>query len=155
MTTSVPPNSSMIRGLDALLEATRKQAKVLRTSPYPGPIRRQGDEQQAGWGGQPQPGESIQRGEETGEIPPPPQHTLDDLDLFIGRVSQIKEWLLQDPELLRLVDTHMSQHMRAAEKRMLIQNFWLSALNLLAGAVLGWLFSALASPRALWDLIFH
>jgi len=133
MKRSMPPISPMIASIDKLIELTREQAKARCAAQHPGERRRQHEEEEA----------------------PSFSHTLDDLDLFIGRLRQVKEWLIQDPQLLRLVDTHMNQHVLAMEKRQSIQNIWLSVITTLTGVILGWLASALASPITLWHLLFH
>ena len=133
MTDPIPPASPMIESLDKLIERTREQAQTIRAAQLPGRRRQEPDED-----------ETLL-----------PSHTLDDLELFIGRLRQIKEWLMQDPEMLRLIDTHLSQHIQGMEKRQTIQNIWLTVITTLVGAILGWLTSALASPITLWHLLFH
>jgi hypothetical protein len=133
MTDPIPPISPMIASLEKLIELTREQATTLREAHHLGRRRQEDDEEEAS----------------------SPSHTLDDLELFIGRLRQIKEWLIQDPEMLRLVDTHLSQHVQGMEKRQTTQNIWLAVITTIAGAILGWLISALASPMTLWHLLFH
>ncbi len=133
MTNPIPPVSPMIEGLEKLIELMREQAQTRRTAQLPGQRRQEPDE----------------------EEPSSPSPTLEDLELFIGRLRQIKEWLIQDPEMLRLVDTHLSQHVQGMEKRQTIQNIWFAVITTLAGAIVGWLTSALASPITLWHWLFH
>jgi hypothetical protein len=130
--TLVKSSSPILMGLDRLLEELQQQAQALRKVQVPGKRRREREEEEAR-----------------------PTPTLDDLDLFIGRLRQIKEWLQRDRRLREVVDTYMSQQMQAIEKRQTVQNVWLAVITTLAGAVLGWLSSALASPVTLWHLLFH
>jgi hypothetical protein len=117
----------MIASIDKLIELTREQAKTMQATQHSGG-RGQGDER---------------------EEAPSLSHTPDDLDIFIGRLRQIKEGLGQDPQLRRLVDAQVSQHVRCMEKHQSSQNIWLSVITTLVGAILGRLTSTLASPMTL------
>jgi hypothetical protein len=74
--------SPMITQLDLLIEITQEQAKAMHTTVLPGQRRRKESDALS-----------------------PSSPTFDDLDLFLGRVSQIKAWLLHNPQLLQVVDT--------------------------------------------------
>jgi hypothetical protein len=87
--------------------------------------------------------------------PPSPKHTLEEIDLFIVRLRQIKEWFAQDEHLLSLVDRHLHQYVQAMEKRQHKYDLVLAIVTMIAGSILGWLLSALASPLALWHLLVH
>lgn len=129
---SLPTGTSpMLNGLDRLIEEIQQEAQALRVAQFP--VRQRRDQEE--------------------ETEPP--HTLDDLDLFVARLCQVKEWLQQDPHLLQTVDIHMNQHIKAMERRQRVQDVWQSIITTLVGALLGWLSSALASPITLWHLLFH
>jgi hypothetical protein len=87
--------------------------------------------------------------------PSSPKPTLEDIDLFIVRLQQIKEWLAKDEHLLSLVDRHLHQHIHTMEQRQHTNNLVLSITTMIAGSILGWLLSALASPLTLWHLLVH
>jgi hypothetical protein len=83
----------------------------------------------------------------------------DDLELFLARLQQIKDLLLADPRLAPIVDDHLGERLRtiaaeqeatrhAAEKRQQRGSLSLAVITTVAGALLGWLLSALASPSA-------
>jgi hypothetical protein len=75
--------------------------------------------------------------------------SLEDLTVFLSRLKQMKEWLQEDERLLPIVDDHISQHVRAAEKRTNALNLQLAAITTLVGALLGWLLSSVQGPAAL------
>jgi hypothetical protein len=131
MTKSMPPLSPMIAGIDQLIETTRERTKIMRTEQLLAGKRRHSPDE------------------------PPSSHTLEELELFVGRLRQIKEWLVEDTRLLHIVDAHVGQHVHAMEKRQSLQSIWSSVITTLVGAILGWLTSTLASPITLWHLLFH
>ncbi|GAA3826853.1 hypothetical protein ACFS5L_16625 [Streptomyces phyllanthi] len=96
------------------------------------------------------------RREENGDeaSPQPPQNTLPELQLFQARLEQIRIWITDDPELLRIVDDHLGRHVRQVEARRVRRERWAMALTTVSGAVLGWLVSALAAPDVLWRALF-
>jgi hypothetical protein len=91
-----------------------------------------------------------------GDIPPSDVLTLDDLELFLVRMQQIRDLLQADPRLVPVVDEHLGQQLRMIaaetehkqtirEKRSWQANVWLAIVTMIIGTVLGWLI-ALAFP---------
>jgi hypothetical protein len=123
----------MLAGIDHLIENLQQQSQILRATQLP----------------------HVRQEQEGTEDISKPVHTLDEVHLFIGRLSQIQKWLMEDPHLLQIVDRHLSQHVKAMEKHQRTHELWFAIATTLAGAILGWLVSALASPVALWHLLFR
>jgi hypothetical protein len=94
-------------------------------------------------------------GTEEDESDPSRARDLERIDLFLARLQQIKEWLEHDSHLLNIVDYHISQHLRAIEKRQRRAEIWLAVITTISGALLGWLISVLASPITIWHLFVH
>lgn len=75
--------------------------------------------------------------------------SLDELTLFVSRLRQIRDWLQQDSRLLPVVDEFIGQQVAASEKRNTRRNLTIAGATTVAGALLGWLFSSLATPSNL------
>lgn len=73
---------------------------------------------------------------------------IEQLDLFIRRLSQIRDWLMQDPHLLAAVDAAIGKQVQSLEHRQSRQNVSLAVTTTIAGAVLGWLISLLGTPSS-------
>ena len=94
-------------------------------------------------------------GPRRGELEDDTTQQLEDLDLFITRLQQIKEMLQQDPQLLAPIDEHIGSQVRAMEKHQSAQNIKQAITTTVAGTLLDWLVSALVSPVVFWHLLFH
>ncbi len=84
---------------------------------------------------------------------------VDELELFLARLQQIKDLLKSDSRLAPIVDDHLGERLhaitaeqdtarRVAEKRQQRTSMSLAVVTTITGALLGWLLSALASPSA-------
>jgi len=69
-------------------------------------------------------------------------HQIENMELLIARLRQIKDLLKQDSRLLPLVDGYIGQQVHAMEQRQARFNVALAVLTTLIGVVLGWLLSA-------------
>jgi hypothetical protein len=125
--------SLMLAGIDCLIELIQEQAKGLQGQ-LPAGLP-----------------SGEQRGTEAPAIPRP----LDDLDLFVARLKQLKEWLQQDPRLLPVVDDYIGGQVYKMEQRQSRRNWWLAVTTTVAGAVLGWAISLLGTPATLVHLLGH
>ncbi|MGP4046189.1 hypothetical protein [Streptomyces sp. 2A115] len=124
------PSQSALLVLEALTDAAKEREDHFRQSPQ----RRQ------------EPGQGMP--------PEPDGHTLAELQLFQARLEHIRTWVAADPELLRIVDAHLGQHVRQAEAHRVRRERQAMTLTTAAGAVLGWLASALTAPDTLWRSLF-
>lgn len=125
-------NSPFLIGIDCLITLKQKEAKLLR--------------------GRLPAGLAV-RG---AELPTSEQaRQLEELENSLAHLHQIKQWLLEDPKLLPLVDSSISKQVQAMERRQQRQAISLAVITTVAGALLGWLTSALASPISLWHLLVH
>lgn len=124
--------SLLIAGIDRLIELTQEEAKGLEGQ-LPSGLR------------------SGVRGAAALGIPRP----LDDLDLFVARLKQVKEWLQQDPRLLPVVDDYIGGQVRQMEQRQSRQNWLLAVGTTLVGAILGWAISPVGTPVTLLHLLGH
>lgn len=134
--TSRPPlttPSPMIAGIDRAIALLEERAKALSAQ---------------------EPEELLgrRRGVPGPEEEPRP---LEELDLLIARLQQIKEHLLQEPRLLPLIDEYIGQQVRAGEKRQAVQSRHLAIVTTVAGVALGWLAAGLATPASLWHLLLR
>lgn len=130
-TTNQAP-SLMIAGIDRLIELIQEEANTLQgqlPTVLPGGLR--------------------------GATVPAIPRSLDDLDLIVTRLKQLKEWLQQDPRLLPLVDDFIGGQVQKMEQRLNRRNWWLAVGTTVAGAVLGWLISLLGTPVTLLHLVTH
>jgi hypothetical protein len=125
--------SPMISGIDRTIKLLDEQAKMLRVQIPEGVITHS---------------RSQSNGDDIAS-------QLEELDLFIARLQQVKQVLQQDPRLLPLIDEYIGQQVKAMEKRQSAYNIRLTIIATLAGAILGWLVSALASPIVLWHMFIH
>ena len=80
--------------------------------------------------------------------------SLDELTLFVSRLRQIRDWLQQDSRLLPVVDEFIGQQVAASEKRNTRRNLTIAGVTTVAGALLGWLLSSLATPSHLLSQFF-
>lgn len=80
--------------------------------------------------------------------------SLDELTLFVSRLRQIRDWLQQDSRLLPVVDEFIGQQVAASEKRNTRRNLTIAGVTTVAGALLGWLLSSLATPSHLLGQFF-
>jgi hypothetical protein len=80
---------------------------------------------------------------------------MEDLDLFIHRLKQIRDWLQQDARLLPVVDDVIGKQVRALEQQQARQNYRLALLTTMGGAILGWLISLLGTPTTILRLLGH
>lgn len=71
-------------------------------------------------------------------------HQIENMELLIARLRQIKDLLKQDSRLLPLVDGYIGQQVHAMEQRQVRFNVVLAVVTTLIGVVLGWLLSAVA-----------
>lgn len=71
---------------------------------------------------------------------------IDELEVFLQRLQQIQIWLAQDHQLLTVVDEHIGQQARLFEHHRLHNERTLAMITTLAGAILGWLLSGVATP---------
>jgi hypothetical protein len=81
--------------------------------------------------------------------------SLDELTTFVSRLRQIRDWLQQDSRLLPVVDEFIGQQVAASEKRNTRRNVTIAAITTVAGALLGWLLSSLATPSGLLSQASH
>ena len=86
---------------------------------------------------------------------PPRARPLEDLDVFVSRLRQFKEWLQQDPRLLAVVDEYIGQRVQKMEARQTRQNVRLAIITTVAGAILGWLTSLAGTPTMLMHLLIR
>lgn len=107
---------------------------------------------------------AVARSMARGEVATPVALRLDELEVFLVRLQQIRDLLATDPRLAPIVDDHLGQRMRdiaaeeaarrsAGERRSWRANLWLALATMVIGAVLGWLLSGLASPSLLNALV--
>lgn len=123
--------SVMIAGIDRLIELIQEEAKAVDSQMQQGlPI--------------------VGRGAQA-----PTPRPLDDLDLFVARLRQLKDWLQQDPRLLPLVDDYIGVQVRAMEKRQTWQNINLAVATTLIGVLLGWASSLLGTPASVLHFLFR
>lgn len=130
--TTTATNSPMLAGIDQAIELLQAQASALSIQ-IP----------------------EVMVGPRRGQPSDDATRQLEELDMFITRLQQVKELLQQDPRLLAPIDEHIGHHVRAMEKRQSAQTIHLAVITTVAGVILGWLISALASPVVLWHLLFH
>ena len=83
------------------------------------------------------------------------EESVQDLNLFLTRLTQIHDLMQQDPRLLEVVDASIGQQVQAMEKRQQHANIQMAVITTLVGAILGWLTAALASPLALLHVFVH
>ena len=82
--------------------------------------------------------------------PMPQQASLDELDLRIVRLQQLREWL-KDDNLRGMIDDVINKHVRTAERR---QAFFSAGVGV-ASLIAGWLLSAISPAATLFNLIHH
>jgi hypothetical protein len=95
------------------------------------------------------------RGPHAGTPAPDAPYSLEDLEMLLVRLQQIKTWFQQDPRLLPIVDDHISAQVRKHAGIQARQNLILAASTTVVGAVLGWLLSSLVPATALVQIIRH
>ena len=124
--------SPMLTGVDTLIVLLERQAADLasKSESAPGAVR-----------GVPAPGVLGEQ--------------MDDLDLFIRRLKQMRDWLRQDPRLLPVVDDAIGKQVRDLERRQTWQNYRLAFATTVGGALLGWLISLLGTPTTVLHLLGH
>ena len=138
-----PTMPILTTSLDAAIAAAEHEHSVLEAA-TPAPLRQ------------------TRRGQE----PDGAAWKLQELELLIVRLQQIKDILNTDPRLMPLIDDHIgahvqaqTQHLRAehaaSEQHQWRANLWLSVATTLVGALIGWFFSALSSPNALFMHFTH
>lgn len=124
--------SPMLTGVDTLIELLESEAADLASK---------GASRPAGVKGVPAP--SV------------PDEQLDDLDQFIARLKQVRDWLRQDPRLLPVVDDAIGKQVHEFERRQSQQNYRLAFITTVGGAILGWLISSFGTPATVWHLFGH
>jgi hypothetical protein len=132
--TVTEPSSVLLSGLEHLTTLLQAEVEAYRDHPY-----------------------DITKGARGGSTPADPggPRTLNDLDIILARLGQVKEWLQQDSRLLPLVDDYIGAQVRAMEQRQTRQNVGLAVATTIGEALLGWSVSLLGTPTSLLHLISH
>lgn len=80
---------------------------------------------------------------------------LADLEEFAHRLKQIKSWMEQDNDLLKVVDSHIGEQVKLIDQKQSWREIRLAIVTTAAGVILGWLFSSAATPVQLWRMLMH
>lgn len=84
--------------------------------------------------------------------PLPDQHTtLVNLDQRIGRLIQVRDWIQEDGDIARLIDTVIGKQVQSSERRQARLSVALNVIFLLAG----WVLSLIAAPTAIGHIFGH
>jgi hypothetical protein len=80
---------------------------------------------------------------------PTPEKITAGIDQRVSRLMQIREWISEDSDIARLLDTVIGNQVRASERRQVRINIAFNVLFLL----IGWALSIFASPQAMSALL--
>lgn len=122
--------SQVFAGIDGAIQRTEEQLQQLRSQ-------------------LPEGVEGGARGASTAEM----VHQIENMELLIARLRQVKDLLKQDTRLLPLVDGYIGQQVHAMEKRQARLNIVLAVVTTLVGVILGWLLSAVTPVSVLLSLL--
>jgi hypothetical protein len=128
--------SVMIGAIDRLIDLTKEQIAELRaaTDGLPATLK--------GAPGAPAP--QLSR-----------QDKLDELGRFLSRLTQVKDWLIEDPRMLPVVDAFIGDQVRQMAAKDRQWNVQFALVTMVVGALLGWLLSAVGTPGAVLHLVVH
>lgn len=73
------------------------------------------------------------------------------LDQRVSRLMQVRDWIQQDGDIARLLDTVIGNQVRSSERRQARMNIILNVIFLVAG----WALSVIATPSAITALFHH
>lgn len=82
---------------------------------------------------------------------PPPATIVAGIDQRVARLMQVREWISEDGDIARLLDSVIGNQVRTSERRQVRINLAFNVLFLLAG----WALSIFASPQAMSALLGH
>lgn len=82
---------------------------------------------------------------------PPPATIVASIDQRVARLTQVREWISEDGDIARLLDTVIGNQVRTSERRQVRINLAFNVLFLLVG----WALSIFASPQAMSALLGH
>lgn len=83
------------------------------------------------------------------------QEKLDELGRFLARLTQVKDWLIEDPRMLPVVDAFIGEQVAQMAVKARQWNVRFALVTMVVGALLGWLLSAVGTPGTLAHLFVH
>ena len=133
----------MIGAIDRLIDLTKEQIAELRAETAGLPTERRGAADGTG-APAPQPAPRLSQPEK-----------LDELGRFLARLTQVKDWLIEDPRMLPVVDAFIGEQVAQMAVKARQWNVRFALVTMVVGALLGWLLSAVGTPGTLAHLFVH